>query len=364
MKIGILTWYKAINHGAVLQTLASCKMLELLGCEPIVLDYSWNLDEANKKDYFAIVKNLSLAKIMWKIRVIMFYRQKSAVFETFRQNYLPIGPDCYGEKGLDALYIGSDMVFDLHEGYNPCMYGINVPTNYIFSYAASFGYTDLEMFKKHPRMKEVKSAISKMNSIGYRDANTKEICEFCTRSVPMVENIDPVLAYGFDSEFETWDSHKWEQRNYLMIYAYESTMNNRDEVDEIKRIANSEGLEVVSCGYYHKWCDNCVNADPKEFVEMIKYAKYIVTDTFHGTVFSLLMHKRMSVIVRTNGFKIKYLLDSCRLSRIIAKSSSEIDSILHAEVDYSFFDSWRKLESKRSMQYIENNIQKAKRKKL
>ena len=55
-KVGILTWYKAINHGAVLQTYASCKMLENLACTPVVLDYNWNLSEANKKNILDIIK--------------------------------------------------------------------------------------------------------------------------------------------------------------------------------------------------------------------------------------------------------------------------------------------------------------------
>lgn len=361
MKVGILTWYKAINHGAVLQTFASCKILESLDCEPVVLDYNWNLDESNKKDYGSIIKKINLTKILWKLKVKRFFKKKSEVFNNFRKKYLPLGKEYKNEENLDAVYIGSDMVFDLHEGYNPFMYGINVPTNYIFSYAASFGYTNLKKFKNNQHADEVKNAISKLNSIGYRDINTKEICEFCTKKVPMVENIDPVLAYGFETEIESWDTKKWEKRDYILVYAYESTMNDIHEVEKIKNIAKKEGLEVISCGYYHKWCDECIVADPKEFIEMIKYAKYVVTDTFHGTIFSLLMHKKICVIIRNNGFKIRHLLETCNMTSVIANNSNEIMPILNREIDYSFFDSWRLKESKNSIMFIKNNIQAAKR---
>lgn len=358
-KVGILTWYKAINHGAVLQTYASCEMLKQLKCEPIVLDYYWDLSEANKKKWYDILKKISIQKVLWRVNVKKFFSEKERIFSEFRRNNLPLGNVYMEEKELDAVYIGSDMVFDLSEGYNPYMYGIDVPTSYVFSYAASFGYTDLEKFKEHPHYDEVKKAICDMKAIGYRDKNTKDICIRCGTNAKMIENIDPVLAYGFDKEISSWDSGKWGKRKYLLIYAYESTMNDVAEIHAIKKIAHTEGLEVVSCGYYHKWCDRCINADPKEFVEMIKYAKYVITDTFHGTVFSLLMHKRICAIVRTNGFKIGYLLNSCGLSSIIANRPEIINSILHGEYDYREFDKWRKEMAKSSIEFIQENVWRA-----
>ena len=56
MKVGILTWYKAINHGAVLQTYASCKVLESLGCEPVVLDFDWEIDDEKKENKWKKIK--------------------------------------------------------------------------------------------------------------------------------------------------------------------------------------------------------------------------------------------------------------------------------------------------------------------
>ena len=358
-KVGILTWYKAINHGAVLQTYASCKMLENLACTPVVLDYNWNLSEANKKNILDIIKKMSIRKLLWKSKVKKCFSEKKDIFSLFCKNYLPLGKDYLHEENLDAVYIGSDMVFDLSEGYNPYMYGINVPSNYIFSYAASFGYTTLDSFKNHPHFEVVKNAICDMNQIGYRDQNTKEICMYCGTKAKMVENVDPVLAYGFEKEITSWDNSKWKDKNYLLIYAYESTMNDETEVNTIKKIAKTEGLEIISCGYYHKWCDTCINADPKEFVEMIKHAKYVITDTFHGTVFSLLMHKKLCVIVRKNGFKIEHLLNSCELGNIIARTPDQISNVLQMDVDYDDFDNWRNKESVKSLNYIKENIDRA-----
>ena len=85
-----------------------------------------------------IIKKISISKLLWKSKVKKFFREKKEKFSIFCKDYLPLGKDYLHEENLDAVYIGSDMVFDLSEGYNPYMYGINVSSNYVFSYAASF----------------------------------------------------------------------------------------------------------------------------------------------------------------------------------------------------------------------------------
>lgn len=359
MKIGILTWYKAMNHGAVLQTYASCKMLESIGYKPVVLDYDWNLDEATQKSIQNMMSKLSINKILWKIKVRSFFKKKTHVFKEFCNDRLPLGKKYDEEDNLDCVYIGSDMVFDISEGYNPYMYGYGVPVDYIFSYAASFGYTTLKKLKNHPNSQIIIDAINNLQTIGYRDNNTRFICDAIAPDVPKIENVDPVLAYGFKNEISEWDTEKWKDVNYLLVYAYESTMNNADEVNAIKEIARKEQLTIVSCGYYHKWCDKCINASPEEFVELIKHAKYVVTDTFHGTVFSLLMHKKLAVIIRKNGFKVRHLLSKCKMEDCIANNSDEIEFILKNEKDYSWFDEWRLIEEKNTFNYLQSNIEKA-----
>ena len=109
--------------------------------------------------------------------------------------------------------------------------------------------------------------------------------------------------YGFEKEKKAWDTNKWlSQKAYVLIYAYHGFMNSKQEVNAIKSFAKKNGLRIISCGYYHSWCDENVNADPKEFLEMFIHASYIITDTFHGTVFSIINKKRFVSIIRDNSF--------------------------------------------------------------
>lgn len=356
MRVGILTWYKAINHGAVLQTYASSELLKRMGCTPIVLDYHWSVsDEENKVGrLLRRIHNFSIGRFFWYMGVKKVLRPKIKAFNDFISNELFIGNDYQKEKGLDAVYIGSDMVFDISEGYNPYMYGLGVPSDYIFSYAASFGYSTLEKIKAHSHYDDIMNSLQKLKEIGYRDENTLQICTELAPNVSKTENIDPVLCYGFKREIKEWDTGKWNKEKYLLIYAYDSTMNDKETVGKIRSFARKKGLKIVSCGYYHKWADESIPASPKEFLEMFKNANYIVTDTFHGTVFSLLLHKNFATFIRNNGFKVKHLLDSVQLEDRIVNDNME--QILNKVPQFQYFDSWLDRERKKSTEFIERNI--------
>ena len=103
--------------------------------------------------------------------------------------------------------------------------------------------------------------------------------------------------------------------------------------------------------------DISIPASPKEFLEMFIHAKYIITDTFHGTVFSLICHKNFVSIIRKNGFKVKYLLDSAHLSHRIAENN--IESIIEETLDFKYFDEWVEKERAKSKDYVAKNIEAA-----
>lgn len=359
MKVGILTWHKAINHGAVLQAYASCEIIKVLGYDPKILNYSWNLYEDKRKvqKFFRRVKTFSPQKAIWFYHHKKLYKEKIKNFEEFVTNKLPIGKLFYEEKNLDAVYIGSDMVFDITQGYNPYMYGLGVPSNYIFSYAASFGYTTINEIKTDDHYNQIVEGLSKMKAIGYRDENTKKICEELNISVKMTENIDPVLCYGFEKEISAWDSKKWRGKKYILIYAYGSLINERKTISQLKKFSKEKELNIISCGYYHSWCDENIPASPQEFLEMFKYAKYVVTDTFHGTIFSLILHKKFVTIISKNGFKVKYLLDNIHMSDRIKKD--EITKVLIQDIDYKYYDNWIENARKKSKSFINLNLEKA-----
>ena len=88
---------------------------------------------------------------------------------------------------------------------------------------------------------------------------------------------------------------------------------------------------------------------------MIKHSTFIITDTFHGTVFSLIMHKNFASIIRKNGFKLRYLLECSGMkNRIVNK---DIDLILNDTPKYENFDNWIMKEREKSLKFIKDNLE-------
>lgn len=358
MKIGILTWHKALNHGAVLQAYATQNFLKSNGYDSIILDYKRKV--VNQQSRLLInwqrMKKLFNGALKDRKYVEEMDARKRALFNDFITENLKCG-ELYSKEHLDCTIVGSDMVFSLIQGYNEYMFGIGVNTDRIFSYAASAGGTKLSLVEKMNVKEQIKNSLEKFSSVGYRDLETKQLLENIGIQQNMHETIDPVLLYGFETEKNTWDTMKWERHKpYLLVYAYHGFLNDKKECKQIEKYAQENNLKIVSCGYYHSWCNENINAGPKEFLEMFKHAQYVVTDTFHGAVFSIICRKKFVSIVRNNGFKLRYLLQCCQLNDRIADNSEKIYSILCNDIDYQECYQWLKEKKKDSSQFLLDNI--------
>lgn len=356
MKIGILTWHKECNHGAVLQAYASQEVLKKLGADPVMLDYiangDNNMDNALKKRLKRVIKRLKPNALKVRMMLPKWNDVKVKKFADFRAEMCALGDMYSAEKGLDKVLIGSDMVFDFYEGYNPFMYGKNVNCDYIFAYAACFGYTTDELFETYEHKDEIIAYIKKMKALSYRDDNTGHLLRKYCGENNAVKTIDPVMLYGFKEERHLWSKHN-NRTPYMVIYSYTYNMDAPNEIRTIKRFAKNKGLKIISVGYIHTWCDEIVNASPMEFIDLFENANYIVTDTFHGTVFSLTFSKQFAVVVRNNAFKVVDVLNSVGLKSKVEKS---LEEQFKEGVDYRYVESNIESLRKESFEYLKNQV--------
>ncbi len=359
--IGILTWHKTINHGAILQAYALQELLKSYGYSVIELDYDRETKKYNytKIDRIKTVfKKLNINKIKIKMNQHVFLKIKKEKFDSFRKKYLNVGKYYYDDSNnIDVAIIGSDMVFDFFEGYNPFMYGKDVKANRIISYAACFGYTTIDSFKNYNKKDEIIALLNSMHAISYRDDNTGEILNKCC-GVNGKKVIDPVLLYGFPQEKEKWNHNKWNKVKYILIYSYSYNMNSYSEVKKIKLFAKENNLKIISVGYDHPWCDEIVNADPCEFVELFSNATYIVTDTFHGTIFSLIFNKQFSVTIRDNAFKVLDILNDLNINpKLDMNIYEKLNDLKMKPLDYSKINCLIEKYRKDSLSFLKENIE-------
>lgn len=358
MKIGILTYYGVHNYGAVLQANALKKVLQNNGHEVGFLTFSRNYDTTPVKQINKYKIGLNSVKFYVNyvfdkgIRNIVFNIKKSRSLKKFRTECIPL-LGRYTDFDGDAVIIGSDEVFSADVGINSFFYGHGIPSDKILSYAGCFGSTTMELLTKWHLNELVSSGFRKMSSISVRDNNSKKI----VREVSGLESsivCDPVILYGYVDEM---NFKKPNLANYIIVYSYDKNMNSHEEIASIRNFAKKHGQKIVSVGMYHKWCDKNIVASPIEMIPWIKNAKYVVTDTFHGAVVSLICNTPMIVKIRGNSNKLEFLLSEYGLTDRIIDNIDQIESVAAKDIDFDNINENILAKREASMRFLKNALE-------
>lgn len=262
-------------------------------------------------------------------------------------------------ENVDVLVIGSDEVFNCLQtnpavGYSKQLFGENVSAKKVITYAASAGFTTVDKLETYGIRNEIANMLNNnFSHISVRDDNTYELVKSLT-SVEPERHLDPVLV----GDFEKHIIEKNDLEKYVVVYSYEERMSERlEEANAIQKFAHDRGLKTVSIGNFQKWTDLKIAASPFELLGYIKNAEFVVTDTFHGTIFSIVLKKQFATIVReSNEQKLSALLRSMHLEERRVDAIDNLKNILLSAIDYSMADLVRKQERDKSIQYLEKAI--------
>lgn len=370
MKIGIMSMQRIENYGSFLQAYSLRQMLEELGHEVVFVDYV--IEPCIVQDPIQMIPHHS---IPYRIARKAYYIAKGIIRQLdgekaaeqkidsmrLRIKY----PEYLRELGIteqrtenipvDVLVVGSDEVFNCLQtnravGYSKQLFGEYSQANKIVSYAASAGFTTVEGLEKYRIRDEVSDMLKEnFDCISVRDDNTFNLVKTLTGITPDM-HLDPVLVGDFSAQI----IEKHDLDKYIVVYSYEERMSERtDEAEAIQRFAHERGLKTVSIGNFQKWTDLKIEASPFELLGYIKNADYIVTDTFHGTIFSIILRKQFATIIReSNKQKLSALLKRFSLENRQLRELSELEGILVNPIDFSKADFVRKFEKRKTVDYF------------
>lgn len=337
MKIGILTHYDVNNQGAQLQMYALYNKIIELGHVPKILTYVKNFDF----NFCERLKNqVSIKSIPYYLKSYMldrgfnltlFNTKKYLANQRFRNNYYQF--EKYATADINCAIVGSDEVFSIPVGVNMMMYGHCLSTGNVFAYAPSFGETNIILLKKHHCSELVSSGLLKFKALSARDTHTYEMIKSLT-GIDAEIVCDPVFLYDFT---KIKVNVKLPKHKYLLIYSYDRWMNDPSEIKAIKDYAKSKNLITVAAGTYHKWCDKNISCNCLEWIEYFRGAEGVITDTFHGTILSIMTNKPMAVYVRSlNSNKLTDLLERTGLNdrRIKSISTINICKVFDTDIDF------------------------------
>ena len=358
MKIGILTYYGVHNHGAVLQANALKMVLESKGHECGFLKFERSYSNISQKQ--ASKYKIGINSIGFYLRYLMdkgpgnvlYNLKKKKTLARFRSDKLPIFGE-YQDFNGDLVVIGSDEVFSLEIGINPFLYGNGLKSKHVFSYAGCFGPTTYHEVVRQSKTDIIARGLKKMEAVSVRDENSWRIVKK-TANIDSTLVCDPVILYGYEKEMNQFIPSI---KEYILIYAYDKNMNDPSEYGYIKKYAEKHSFKVVSVGYYHKWCKN-INASPEELLGWIKHASMVVTDTFHGTVMSIICNTPVVVKLRGNQNKLEFLLSEYGLLNRAIEDFSALEKIVDVPEDFTYINQVISERRVASMEFIEDALEK------
>ena len=351
-KIGIMSMQRIVNYGSFLQAYGLKSMLEELGNKVEFIDYQYekSLVESKKDNLISRIRN--------NINLVNFYKKRnhSKQFKSKYNDYLKsIGIENKNyNKNIDTLVIGSDEVFNCLQpypvGFSRGLFGYGYEKVNVVSYAASFGFTKLEGLKNHKIENEVSKLLRNFKSISVRDLNSFEIVKKLTNKTPLM-HLDPVLVSDYSSVLK-----KVNLKNYIIIYAYTGRLTKSEE-RYIKKFAKKYNKKIVSIGFYQKIADLNLIVHPFEVLSYFKNADYVITDTFHGTIFSIKMNTKFCTIIReSNRNKLEYLLEKLDRKDRMINYLDEIDILYNKEVDFSNTNKIITDERSKTLKYLKENL--------
>lgn len=370
MKVGIMSMQRIENYGSFLQAYSLRQLVQELGHEVVFVDYIIEpciisvpapavphysvLYRIVRKGYHIIKDIINQLKGRTAEKQKIDSMRLRIKYPEYLQD-LGITGERVENIPIDVLIIGSDEVFNCLQtnpavGYSKQLFGDYKDANQIVSYAASAGFTTLEGLDKYGIRNEVASLLKKnFDYISVRDENTFQLVKSLTGIIPEM-HLDPVLVGDFSSRI----IEKNDLDNYVIVYSYEERMSNHThEAEAIQSFAHGRGLQTVSIGNFQTWTDLKIEASPFELLGYIKNADYIVTDTFHGTIFSIIMKKQFATLVReSNRHKLEALLKKFSLESRKVEELSRLGSILETKVDFEEVDIVCKAEKERTKEYL------------
>lgn len=356
MKVAILSMQKVVNYGSFMQAYALRKTIEKLGheCEYLDIEKGIQMQGIKRSKLLYLKKFYERFLNRYFFKVIKQHRLLTARFK--QEFFGELGAlsrqyDCY-----DVVVIGSDEVFNFAQptpwGFTEQLYGNVKCAKNVISYAGSFGHTTVKDVDVFGVRDNIATAMSRMRAISVRDSNSRQVVESLVGKSPEM-HVDPVFIYDFSSHVADVS-----EKNYIVVYTYPNRISEEKEVEKIVRFARREKKKIISIGFFFPWCDEVVTPHPFEVLSYFKSADYIITDTFHGTIFSIIMNRKFGTIIRnTNSQKLTSLLATMKLNERIVNDLDALDDVLKKDIDYSDTNQIILRERERSINYLKDSLQ-------
>ena len=374
MRIGILTHPLGSNYGGLLQNYALQCILKELGHHPIT--YYYYVKDPIKikvlsfcRRFFLKLRGKEIPLRVWpnkrELEIIEVNTRNfiHSRIETTERVYLHDTSRLKGEP-VDAIIVGSDQVWrggnpDLKHYYLSDFKWVNVPK---IAYAASFGVDNWEFTKKETRL--CSDLLKHFKAASVREISGVDLCQqYLKRKVDFM--LDPTLVVDRSYYYRLLEHYEDKEKRpsrFIMTYVLDKTKEKQDIVNSVSSKLCVEPYMVMSENYFSevggRRLEKCVYPPVERWLKGFKDAEFIVTDSFHGTVFAIIFHKKFLTIInkKRGAGRFTSLLRMLHLEDRLIENNEEVAGALSRPINYERVD--RILEDKRinCINFLKNNL--------
>ena len=343
MKVAIITFHNTSNFGATLQCCALSHYMRMQGHNVEIINYlpQYVLDKKSVyKELRKVGESGNKARALIKGIAYLSYsgllKRRDDKFEAFIQRNLTLTKR-YGDYDsllndppvADYYICGSDQI------WNPVLTGKKLDKAFFLqfaqgpgaAYGASIGELDVEAYTP-----ELRALTDSLSGISVREQSAAERLKIALgKNVEVV--LDCTLLLNKDDYRSMEENVVTGSKPYLLLY---NIQNSADSIALAKKVAGERGLAIVdmSPNPFAKvdGAKKIIDAGPGEFLSYIRHADHVVTNSFHGTVFSIIYGKPFFTIPhKTRSDRTADLLKSLHLEERLVTDPNRVKD---CEIDY------------------------------
>lgn len=327
MKIGILTYHRSHNYGALLQAIALRKVLADWGHNVTFIDYwpDYHRHMYSLFSFYAMMEQDTLRRKVSYIKNCLLYynshKERKQNFNIFIADYiLPYTSSV--DESYDLIIHGSDQVWrkqpEIHT-YNPFYFGKHdIKAMRKITYAASMGILPDSKAEKGV----VKELLSHLDEISVRETDLKRLVE--SLGYTCSQHLDPTLLLTGNEWKNMINIHPSNINRYVIFY---NLLEKSFDIEQIRLFAKEKGLKLITLygDVVKRNGDSEITiAGPTDFLSLIMGAEYVFTSSYHGLVFSLLFQKQFYAAFNKNANRAASLLSQLGIAERLLPPMSKI----------------------------------------
>jgi polysaccharide pyruvyl transferase WcaK-like protein len=345
MKISLLTFSKESNFGANLQCYALCKTLQSIGHDVDIIDIQLHKKAANWHD--------ALLQLPMKWYFSQFRRK---YLNLFTRKCKTVADLQSAEHKSDLYIVGSDQVWnpDITRHLDPLVYFFSFLPDGVrrISYAASFG---TESWQFSDLTEEVKMLLHKFNAVSVREQTGVSICKD-TFGIDARLVVDPTLLLtSYDGICGKYNPQR--ETNELVYFTFIRNQAEQRIIAEFAKANNMQAMALRSnrpiSGFKRR-----VYITVSEWLNSIRYAQLVVTNSFHCMVFCIIYHKKFVAVSAKAGRATRQegLLEQLGLCDHFCKGTSDLcrtmEHVINKDLDYAVIDQKIKVMREESLDFL------------